>query len=98
MREACDLLCMVRHGGVMIHWVRSAEAARILGVSTRTVQRLAEAGALPGVRFGRSTWWRFDRRALERITADANLSRLARLASPEYDHDTLRKSGYDLKR
>jgi excisionase family DNA binding protein len=79
----------------MTRWCRSSEAARMLGVSTRTVQRLAEAGVLPGWRFGHASWWRFDRRALERLTSDAELSRLSRLASPERQADTLGDSGYD---
>jgi hypothetical protein len=59
------------------------------------VQRLAEARVLPGVRFGHAAWWRFDRRALEAIAADADVSRLSRLATPGPQADTLRDSGYD---
>jgi excisionase family DNA binding protein len=76
-------------------WCRSTEAARILGVSRRTVQRLAEAGALPGVRFGRATWWRFDRRALERLAGDAALARLTRLSRSGNPDETLGYSGHE---
>lgn len=79
----------------MSRWCRSSEAARMLGVSTRTVQRLAEAGVLRGWRFGRASWWRFDRSDLERLTQDLDLSRLSRLATPDPAPDTLGDSGYD---
>lgn len=53
----------------MTRWCRSTEAAQILGVSPRTVIRLAEAGAIPAHRFGRATWWLYDRNALTRMAS-----------------------------
>ena len=79
----------------MSRWCRSSEAARILGVSTRTVQRLAADARIPGWRIGHASWWTFDRATIERLARDADLSRLSRLATPEHQADTLRDSGYD---
>lgn len=36
-----------------IHWLGTAEAARYLGITTRTLYRLIDEGQLPAYKFGR---------------------------------------------
>lgn len=40
-------------GGQDIHWLGTAEAARYLGITTRTLYRLIDGGELPAFKFGR---------------------------------------------
>jgi excisionase family DNA binding protein len=47
-------------------YVGAADAARILGVSIKTVRREAASGRLPGIRLGRE--WRFRLADLDNLT------------------------------
>ncbi len=60
----------------MTRWIRSTEAARLLGLSVSTVQRLAEARLIPSLRDGHARWWRFPRAEIERLAGDAALTTL----------------------
>lgn len=40
-------------GGQDIQWLGTAEAARYLGITTRTLYRLIDSGELPAFKFGR---------------------------------------------
>lgn len=55
-------------------WINSQEAARILGVSLRTVQRKADTGQIPVVSagFGRRTEYVFERVKIEEIAHKAS--------------------------
>jgi excisionase family DNA binding protein len=40
-------------GGGEIHWLSTREAARHLGITTRTLYRLIDSGQVPAYKFGR---------------------------------------------
>jgi excisionase family DNA binding protein len=46
-----------------VEWIDATEAAKLLGVGTRTIQRLAKAGELPCTKLG--TLLRFNRAAID---------------------------------
>lgn len=48
-------------------WLSTAEAARLLGVSERTVRALIARGRLPAWRWGRRARWRITRAAVDRV-------------------------------
>lgn len=47
-------------------WLSTAQAARLLGISERSLRALIARGQLPAWRWGERTRWRISRRAVER--------------------------------
>jgi excisionase family DNA binding protein len=52
-------------------WLRTAEVARLLDYSPRSVRRLVDAGALPVVRVGRRGHMRFRAEEIEALAVVA---------------------------
>ena len=49
-------------------WISTSDAADMLGVSARQVQRLARDGVIPHrARWGDQTWYQLDRATVERL-------------------------------
>ena len=54
-------------------WVRSTEAAEMLGVSRNTVKKWARTGYLRGARQDPDGWWHIPRASVERVAAAERL-------------------------
>jgi len=65
-------------------WMSTAEAADMLGLSTRQVQRLAADGVIPHrPRWGDQTWYALDRAAVEALAGMSHLSHPSRSRVPD---------------
>ena len=51
----------------------TAQVAQILGVSDQTIRRWIANGSMPGYRITDESWYRVDRRELEKFAKDRNL-------------------------
>ncbi len=72
-------------------WIGTGEAADLLGVSARQVQRLARDGVIPHrARWGDQTWYQLDRATVERLARMSHPSQMSQASRSRVPDD---KSG-----
>lgn len=73
----------------MSDWISTSDAADLLGVSARQVQRLAAAGVLPHrPRYGDLAWYQLDRRTVERLAGVSHPSDTSQMSRSRVPDDT----------